>query len=238
MKPNNETLMAYIDGELSEQEAARVALALAADPALAEQVEQQRRLRARLEDTYAPVLEEAVPERLWAAAGLPGAGPRAKRPEHRRWSWPEWTAVAAALVMGVFLAQMLSVPSPTTQFIESAEGLLLAHDDLERSLERDVSGPTQRAGGIAIAFSFLDREGRPCRTFAMGSEVVTAGLACRHADGWRLSMLVDAPQAPQGEVRMASSALPPALLREVDARISGEPLDRREEVLAIESGWR
>jgi hypothetical protein len=242
MKPSNETLMAFIDGELSVQEAARVALVLAADPELARRVEQQRRLRVRLKGAYAPVLDQPVPERLWAAAGYPGVRPTATgtaaASRVRRWSWPQWAAVAASLVVGVVLAQLLPAQPAQGPFATSSEGWLLARNDLARHLEQAPSGAGEHAGAIAMGFSFRDHEGRACRTFVIGHEAASAGLACRHAGDWRVSMLVEAPQPPATEMRMAGSALPAALLREVDARISGDPLDQGEEARAIEGGWR
>ena len=44
------------------------------------------------------------------------------------------------------------------------------------------------------------------------------------------------PQA--GEYRQASSALPPAVLAEIDARLQGEPLDAAAERKARDAGWR
>jgi hypothetical protein len=238
MSLSNETLMAFIDGELSVQEAARVALALAADPVLAKRVEQQRKLSARLQEAYAPVLDQAVPERLQAAAGSPGGVARDSGPPVRRWSWPEWGAMAASLALGVFLAHVLFLQAPQQPLAASGEGGLLAHRDLARSLDRTPSGPGEHAGTTRIGFSFRDAEGRACRTFVVGREAATAGLACRHEDGWRVSMLVEAPMEPSSEMRMASSPLPAALLHEVDARIAGEPLDADEEARAIGAGWR
>jgi hypothetical protein len=46
-------------------------------------------------------------------------------------------------------------------------------------------------------------------------------------------------QAPSNEeMRTASTALPPALLEQVDARMEGEPLDAKGERAARDAGWR
>lgn len=59
-------LQAYVDGELAPDEIARVEAAIAANPALAAQVERERRLRAQLRAAFDPVLDEPVPARFAA----------------------------------------------------------------------------------------------------------------------------------------------------------------------------
>ena len=58
MNIDAQTLMAYADGELDPLAAKRVERAIAADPALAVEVEQHRALRARLIADYAPIAAE------------------------------------------------------------------------------------------------------------------------------------------------------------------------------------
>ena len=75
----DETLMAYADGELEPGQRADVEAAIAANPQLAERVEQQRALRRKLNAAYDPVLLETIPNALIASvrdaptAGSPGA---------------------------------------------------------------------------------------------------------------------------------------------------------------------
>ena len=61
---NDQTLMAYLDGELDPVEHARVGQALAADARLREQLATQRRLGMRLADRYDPIAREDIPEHL------------------------------------------------------------------------------------------------------------------------------------------------------------------------------
>ena len=65
---DDETLMAYADGELDAAQRAEIAAAIERDPALARRVEQHRALRAEVAGAFATVLEQPVPERLRAAA--------------------------------------------------------------------------------------------------------------------------------------------------------------------------
>ncbi|WP_291194732.1 NepR family anti-sigma factor [Frateuria sp.] len=63
---DDDTLQAYVDGELDASTAARVDAALAQDDALARRVRQAREVRAQLRAAFDPVLEEPVPDRLSA----------------------------------------------------------------------------------------------------------------------------------------------------------------------------
>ena len=63
---SDQTLSAYADGELDAATGAALEAAMATDPELARRVERQRALRARVQDAFAPVLAEPVPERLLA----------------------------------------------------------------------------------------------------------------------------------------------------------------------------
>jgi anti-sigma factor RsiW len=66
MNITDETLAAYADGELERGEAAQVAAAVAADPALAAKIEAHRALRSRLAAHYAPLAEQPMPPHLAA----------------------------------------------------------------------------------------------------------------------------------------------------------------------------
>ena len=60
MSISDETLMAYADGELEPAQRAEIEAAMAADPKLAERVEQHRALRRKLNAAYDPVLLETA----------------------------------------------------------------------------------------------------------------------------------------------------------------------------------
>ena len=63
---DDEMIMAYVDGECDPVTIKRIEKAMEADAFLAEQVSKARALRVKLAAFYAPVAEEAVPDRLSA----------------------------------------------------------------------------------------------------------------------------------------------------------------------------
>ena len=67
-KPNDEALIAYLDGELGEGEALEVTRALAHDDGLYAHVQRLNASARLIRAAYDDVLREAVPERLLAAA--------------------------------------------------------------------------------------------------------------------------------------------------------------------------
>lgn len=248
MKPGDEHLQAYVDGELGPEDAARVEAAMAADPAVADAVAQARRLRDQLRQAFAPMLDEPVPAHLLALARGGGATapaapasvatatvhalPRAPR---RRWGLPEGAAMAAALVLGIAVSRF--VLAPPAGPLASDAGRLVADGSLEEALQSQLASETDR--GVGIGLSFRDREGRYCRGFRLGGERDLSGLACRSGGGrWEIPVVVSVPAAPAGELQQASTALPEAVLAEVDARIDGEPLDAGQEREARDAGWR
>jgi hypothetical protein len=251
----DELLTAYVDGELEGPEHARIEQAIALDARLAQRVARHRAVRGRLHKAFDDALTETVPQRLVNAARLPGGGPaqiidlararaaRARRPEKRRLPIPRRTVmtVAASVLVGLgagtFIENMISGNSLT----EYRNGSLLARGSLNRALNEQLASATPVAGAVRIGLTFRARSGGYCRTFAIDNGRALAGLACREQQQWRVLTLLGTESAssagsPQS-YRMASSAMPPALLQAVNEHISGEPLDASAEAKARHNDW-
>lgn len=248
MQFSDEILMAYADGELDAQMRRTIEAALANDPALADRIEQHRSLRAELSAAFDGVLDEPVPQRLLdAATAKPPGDPRvaeiaatraARAPSQRRWSWPEWTAIAASLLIGVFAGRaVLQAPGPG--LVAADEQGLIAGSALAQALSSRLSSERHEDARIEVGLSFRSRSGTYCRTFVAAAGL--AGLACREEDLWRVRTLTEAEPAAAGSAgtyRMAASALPPAVLAAVQDAIAGEALDAQQEAAARERDWR
>ncbi|HEU4774075.1 MAG TPA: hypothetical protein VFS82_06085 [Lysobacter sp.] len=263
-----EMLMAFVDGELEAGPAAEVERAMRDSPEVAAAVARARALRERVRAAYAPVLDEPLPARLLEAAlgpvraeavapapapasaaapaqvsapvsarsrGRSGFGRNGAR---RRWGAPEWSAVAASLVLGVVVAGWLRPVGEAVPLQLTAQGVVAA-GTLSRALDTRSSGPAE--AGVAIGLGFRAADGY-CRTFVLEAGAApahaTAGLACRDAGAWRVVALGETAPAGDG-LRQAAAALPPTVLAEVDARLGdGEPLDAAGERAALDAGWR
>jgi len=250
----DEMLAAYVDGELEAAERARIEQAIAQDALLAQRVAQQRALRDRLRGAYDGVLQEAVPQRLAHAVkrGAP-TGPaqvidlarvraeRARRGNGQRQVKLRRYGVAAGLAVGLMagiLIQRLAAPGVMTEF---HDGALLARGALAQALDEQLASSALPGAAVRVGLSFRSRAGNYCRTFTFNAGRSLVGLACREQDQWQLLNLMAAegsaaPGATQG-MRMATSALPPALLQAVNDHISGDPLNAAAEAKARSAGW-
>jgi hypothetical protein len=249
MQFSDEILMAYADGELDAETRHQIEAAMAADPSIAERVAQHQSLRADLGAAFAPVLDEPIPQRLLDAAQSSPASredtvvdlaavraARTRKTEPRRWSWPEWTAIAASLLIGVFAGRTALQPSGSTLFASAPDGVVAA-GALAAALSDQASGRSGSAIGIGL--SFRAKSGEYCRTFTARNDSTTAGFACREQDAWRVRALSeDEAGASGGEYRMARTALPPAIVQAVEDAKAGDALDAAEEAAARERGWR
>lgn len=230
MKPSEQELMAYVDGEADETLRHTIEAAALEDPAVARWIADQRALRARLRSTYDKVLDEPVPLRLQAAV---------RRPASRVWALPEWSAIAASLLVGLLIARAL--PERERNLLVSSDGRIAAGGALDRALQTQL-GPA--AGDAArIPLSFVSIDGEYCRAFSL--EARSSGIACRRGDRWIIDTLGamrerDDAQPLGGEsgYRMAGGALAPDVIAAIERRIAGEPLDRAAERAASERGWQ
>ena len=224
MSIDRETLIAYADGELNDIERARVERAIAADPALGDEVAKHRRLRDRLAAAYAPVADAPVPERF---ARLLHEEPSvvsldaAREKRRSRFAVPQWAAIAASLVIGLAVGQSLD---------RRDEGSIVIAGKLEHALDTQLASAQPADAAVRIGLSFRATDGALCRTFERRS---LAGIAC-HEDGeWRLRRASWSPG--QGtEYRQASSG---EMAAAAQAMMAGEPFDAVAEKMARDRGW-
>lgn len=248
MTYDDETLMAFADGELDAARRTEIAAAIEKDAALAQRVEAHRALRARLSGAYSAVIDGTVPDSLRAAARGPGASAsaaakgevvrfprRAASPPAQPWRAREWLAVAASLVLGLFISWRVFAPGGMG-LIESAEGSLVARGELERALDGQLAADNGADRAVAIGLTFETRGGGYCRSFALPASQ-TAGLACRENGVWTIPA-TSASNASRSDMMQAAGSIPPAILAAIEARIAGEPLDAAGEAAAARAGWK
>jgi hypothetical protein len=236
MKFSQEMLMAYADGELDAETRRAIEAEMAADPQVAQEIERQRALRAEVGAAFAGVLDEQVPDRLLRAATKATASPR-----RRQWAWPEWTSIAASLLIGVLIgrALLLSTGGGEKNGIITAgvDGRIVASGQLAQALSEQLS--SEDSGDIDIGLTFRSKSGEYCRTFGARGTPAVVGFACRDAETWRVDVLSTAPRSEAGSgYRMASTQLPAPVVEAIAARMQGEALDADEEALARQRRWR
>jgi hypothetical protein len=245
MTVSEESLMAFADGELVGDEALKVEQAMREDPQVALKVERHRALKQRLQGAFAAELKEPVPERLLAAArGKERAratvtdlsSARQKLPAAQRMWWRPVSSLAASVLLGVALGFGLfhGAGSPIGQ---ERGGALVAQGDLDRALSHQLSAVQSKDARVHIGVSFLAKSGDYCRSFALKGEASSAGIACRHEARWRIETLAGPTPGESGEYRTAGASMPASILKAMEERIQGEPLDAKGEEEASRRGW-
>lgn len=244
MKFSDETLMAYADGELDAQTRAAIEEAMSVDAEVARAIDRHRNLGRELRAAFDPMLDEPAPDRLLAAARTAPANERAniasigsaRQRTRRGWSWPEWGAMAASLMIGIVIARFFGAPDDN--FI-ARDGAVIAGGALAAALDAQASGMTTGTGGDAgvhVALTYRARSGEYCRAFTVAE---TAGIACRADEEWNVRALAETDAADAGEnYRMAGTVLPALILQTVQESIDGEALDGPQEAAARERGWQ
>jgi hypothetical protein len=252
MKFAPETLMAYADGELDDQTREAIEAAMVADKELAQQIARHQAQRSELQAAFGGVLEERVPDRLIATAKNSPAGPttdaskkvvdlnaaRASKSQtvKRSWSWPEWTSIAATLLIGVVIGRN-ALQSPGS--IVASNGRVVADGALASALSEQRSGGAPAESKVQIGLSFKAKTDAYCRTFTLQEESALAGVACRESNEWRVLALAEHTRAPTSDdYRMAGSELPPPIRQAIEDSIAGDALDAEEEELARANGWQ
>ena len=247
---DDDTLQAYVDGELDAAGAAQIDAALARDEVLARRVQQARAFRAQLRAAFEPVLDEPVPARLSAllrptlapaanpaapigvAVGRRGWGAGRRRPS-RRWLVPGAAVAASLAVLAVGLWwQNGSAP------VRMHDGGQFAAGALSEALDQALASAPDPRAAVSVGLSFRGADGRICRSFIEHARPAMAGLACHGDAGWSLPAFSAVAPPGGGELRQAASDLPVDVQAAIDARIRGEAFDARQERAARDAGWR
>ncbi|MDP9109752.1 MAG: hypothetical protein M3N23_11890 [Pseudomonadota bacterium] len=258
------TVMAYADGELDPATRAAIDAAMQRDPALAARVRQHQALRASVSAAFAEVADEAIPARLQRAVHgttpplqaiaqeVQAPTPPVQRPTSH---WSQWGALAATLIVGILVGaigheQLQTTSSASAAGIATIDGRLVAHAGLATALDQQSSSERDAASATQIGMTFAAHDGGYCRSFVWTPASQStpgkalAGLACRKpADAtpdWQIPVLAEAAPnaAPVGNYRQAASAVPAAVLTEIDQRMRGAPLDAAAERALLSRRWR
>jgi len=256
---NDDTLIAYLDGQLPEADYAPLEQALNNDAALRTRLQALAESSELARRAFDPVLLEPVPPQLIAAIWrAPDPRAKAETPGRSRpagllaWlgltSGPRaWPALASVVVLGLgmVIGWQLLTPAGDARWA-LREGAPVSDEALALALEVSPSGRVLRTAGgaVEIVASFEQVGGGHCREFNRNSpdgSLDELGIACRNPQGdWQIELLVaeDRPsQSGQTGYQTASNQQheqADAFLRD---RVQGLPLNEAQEQALIERGW-
>ena len=232
MMPDDEKFFAWLDGELSPDEAALVEAEVAKSRELARAAEQHRAMQARVKAAFDTVAAAPVPEQLRPKAAVIDFAKAKQARDEQRWrSAPRWATMAATLVIGFIGGTMLAPRGGGPVDVQG--GRLYAASALNRALDTELASAPEN-GAVRVGLTFRDQSGAVCRTF---TNQQSSGLACRSHGRWQLRGLFAAPEGQSGAYRMAAG-MDPNLAALVDSTMAGEPLDAAQEKAAKARGWR
>ena len=220
-------LIAWVDGELGEAEAAQVAQATVANPELAALADRHRRMRARFAAAFDPIAAPSVanptPAPVISLAAV-RADRKAKTARPQQHWWGVSGAIAASLLIGLLVGHGVRGPAGVT---DKPDALALS-TPIARALDGQLSGD---AGAVRVALSFRDRGGHYCRSFS-GQHL--SGVACYDGSDWQLRYA--SPASPQQtDYRTAGSD--DGEMRFIQSAMAGEPLDHVAELQARANRW-
>lgn len=238
---DKDRLAAFVDGELTPEEAAQVVMHLADHPADQAYVDDLYAANEALAQAFAAPLHEPVPGAILATImgqTAPNTAPNVVPFRRRMPLVAGGLALAASLV-----AVALVLPGLNAGSDGLALGAIAAADPITLTLDGQVSGvPVALTDGrqAMVLASFAMSDGRFCREFELvdsASGRVDYGLGCRSDGPWVIeAVIAEMADIDQGYV--------PADGGEVDTltrylQRGGEPvlLDANAEVAAIQRRW-
>ncbi|MBR0552508.1 anti-sigma factor family protein [Stakelama marina] len=234
-----ETLMAYVDGELPPLEAKRVERAIAADPALAEQVQRERRLREQLNARFDTVAAEPVPDALAdMVRGADTVVSLDERRERRRPFGGHWyrnaAAIAATLALGVIAGHTLRIGGGSAGGFAMHDGRLIASGQVAHALDTQLASSQPHDATTRMLVSFRAKDGSYCRVFEMARQ---GGIACNDKGDWQVRQLRGVAGESAADYRQAGSSAG-ALMADAQDMMAGAPLDAAQEKAAADRNWR
>jgi hypothetical protein len=253
--PDDETLLAFADGLLPEEEALRVARHLETDVAARRTVAMYRRTGELAAQAFDDALHvrtsPALVDMLLNSTSPRAAGGRVVPLRHvlddaRRVAIP--LAASMALVVAGALAWSLRDRSPSSATHEIALGEIGAGSPLADLLETKTAGSSLTTGRqeITVIVTFRDRLQRPCREFEAvphGGKDLTMAIACRNDRGrWAVEGAAHVAEPADGQ---SSGSFSPAggnatpaldgILKVLGATPAVTP---DEEAALLASGWK
>jgi hypothetical protein len=227
---DDQKFFAWLDGELSDAEAAEMEAKVAADPKLKQLAEKHRALGARLRGAFDPIAAAPVPEQVQAALSA-GVIDFAEAKRRRAMpALPRWTALAATLAVGIVAGTL--IPHGSQAPVEVQGGRLYAASALDSALDTQLASAP--SGDVRIGLTFRDQAGNICRSFTQRG---SSGLACRADGRWQVHGLFAAPEGQGSDYRMAAG-MDPNLAALVDSSMAGEPFDAAQERAAKDKDWK
>ncbi len=234
MELNDETLSAYIDGELDDHQRQQVDEALAADPGARLRLARMREADARLRAAFpldAAAGDDPLAALILGHPAAPAAPAQIRTPARR--AWYRRPALLTALAAGfgaIAIGAVLLLGGGIDPGRRADAALSAALDQLPSGGERLDGGDRTR-----LVLSFKADDGRWCRVFEQQvAREQRDGLACHDAEGWRVLPLETGAAGETGLKPAGANAAIDTLMDRLGNAPVAEPADEQR---LIAHGW-
>ncbi len=227
-----ERLAAFVDGELTPEEAAQVVLHLADHPDEQALVDEMMAANLALQRAFGAPMAEPVPPAILATLGMGQVVPL------RRRAVPLWGAVlGAGLAAAAAFVAMLPGAAPGLVVGPVAEGSAL-HQVLTARASGDAA--VLGDGSTLAVLATMPASGGWCREVERLAEGLTeVALACTEGGVWRVDVVLAEGLSPAADGFMPASGEGAAALTPwLDRRGAGSVLTPDQERAALAAGWR
>ena len=252
---SDEVLMAYVDGELPEEERKALQAALARDAPLMQRLESFVFTRGPLLPAYNAVLSAPIPERisqLLAVAEPPvprrttPSGGSSKLRRIVAGFWAPFLSPAAAIpvvVAGAAVGWLLARGAQTEFVSLDSRGGLVASVAMQAALESTPKDVRAGAGSSLVlepTFTFATAKGGWCRQYRLFHRdgQAASGVACRDQGVWRV--IAQTPVAPRADTtgKTVPAGEDEGVVGEIRSALKdGDVLGRNEEAQLIRERW-
>lgn len=241
----DEQLSAYIDGELTADDAELIKHAVNADPAIAARLAELKSNDRRIVDAYSQLDDVPMPDEVMALLNaadsssskeysdnvveFPSSGNSGRKP-----LWSQTLAASVALIAGLGIGILVaSSDNKTAQALEIAS-VSTSGSELFNLLETLPSGRTAENSGASITpiLSFRSESGSYCREFQQeDSARSSSAVACRAMNGWETQFVVfhATKTSKNAEFSTASSMEQQKFSELVTSLMVGDALSKEEE---------
>jgi hypothetical protein len=221
-------LAAWLDGAMTEAEAAAFEQLLDSDPELAARAAEWQANDQFIAGAFAPLADAPVDPALLELLGLAEVPPPVAANDNPPW-WRSWALGGGALAASLALAMVLL----------GQGGNPARPDELSLALDNTPSLKTARlADGRTVQprLTVRAKDGRWCREYISGDQ---DALACRGDKGWEvMASGKAAAQQGGGDVALAGGEDGAALDAAYAQIGASDPLEAQAEAELIKSGWQ
>ncbi len=235
MKITDETLSAFLDSELPENEMEQVRLALETDDELVMRLAELSEVDALLKQHASLIDQQPLSEAL--------AKTVAKLQNNNLVQLSAWQRVKQAANKNLAIAASIAVVFGvgTTSYFQTQSNSSLVAQHIATALDTQLStDEVTQADGTTFkaSLSFANLQGELCRQYEVAAAAKSnVAIACKTADGWQVKTQFQQGKSDNGSQYQTASNNKP-LEQVIDQMISGAPLNTNQEQQAIAQQWK